>query len=211
MKLFKIYGYTLLSITVVNLIFFIVGHFFSDPDFLSDESDYVAPKEEWKSILEGKWEFERKVVSPVDLMIYDGLVTYFPDGRFKRHVNCKIWEFLFPYQLSEGDDQYRNGELAYLFVGIVTGTWSIDENNFWKEESSICEFDLRYSSSMYQYRFDREPKWAVDFYCNTRRYGDVADGYEDIEILEFSKSRIRIKAITLDYKIISIVLTPIES
>lgn len=144
----------------------------------------VAPQNEWKDILIGKWEFESNFRYQDHWEKYFGEVEYLPNGKFIRTITIK---YSAKFKRYEGSTDYDLYEEYLIAGGIINGNWKI-ENDAWIETKDDCEISISKRS-----RGETASQKDICKQFEKARYGTSKDTYSERKIEIFNENKILIK------------------
>lgn len=101
----------------------------------STEKGEIAPLNEWKNILPGKWKLNTEFRDSEEITIFIGDIEFYPDGTFERHVSILVYVSLYSDAAVEEEEE----ELCVKAGGVARGKWEIDDSkNNWYEKVTYC-------------------------------------------------------------------------
>ncbi len=145
----------------------------------------IAPVEDWKSILPGKWKYSRLYKASNHSWVHEGDVTYSPDGKFIKFVSCRYY-----YGFKGKIEDYS---LRAVVGGSYSGNWLVDYSGLAiSEECRNCNMKVGRQDIGY---LDGDIDLCnYDFKVGTQNsFGNVVSDQQRLFILRFDEKKIVIE------------------
>lgn len=153
-------------------------------DFNFFETTEIAPQEQWRDILVGKWKVDIKFKNYQQIWIFTGEEEYRQDGTFTKYLTQKSYSS--PY--SDVAVKIDNANLDIVAGGSLEGTWVVNADMTWAEKYKKCAFP----NSFIGERGNKEYQ-ACDYFSKEATYGEKKGDSFVNTVKCFTKNKILIE------------------
>ncbi len=151
----------------------------------------LAPVDEWKSILSGKWEFRTTFQSSIKYWALKGEVEYTTDGNFTRFVSAKYFS-----NFNGTVVKQTPSNLKIIGGGRVSGKWAVRNEGAWEETINDCDIAITHRGKNIKKDFSICDKFFP--IKGTLIFGKLVGSKVKTDTKIFNRNKIVIKGKTFD-------------